>query len=65
MFQPSGPNFLLSKMIALKKHRPQRSLLKATGFVLVSKSLSVMALYDFMMFYWRPFGGSEVILIPF
>lgn len=65
MFQPKGPNFLLSIIRALKKHRLNISLLYYTGFAQDSNSASSSAKYDLSMLLLRPFGGSIVVLTPF
>ena len=65
MFQPSGPNFLLSKISALKKQRPQSKDLYAAGLSHDSNSVTSYAKYDLKILFLRPFGGSIVALTPF
>jgi hypothetical protein len=65
MFHPSGPNFLLSKIKALKKQRPHIRDLKAAGFSHDSNSVLSIVRYDLMILFFNPFGGSIVALTPF
>ena len=65
MFQPMGPNFLLSYTIAWKKQKPNNRYLTASGFVQSSTSFQSMASYVPSTFYLRPLGGSSVILTEF
>lgn len=68
IFQPKGPNFLLSWTSAWKKHKPYRSFLKTASCLQLSNhSMSEMGSlkYDLVIFALKPFGGSLVIFTPF
>ena len=65
MFQPIGPNFLLSWIIAWKRQKPNNNFLYSFGFLQSFSSSSDMLLYVLSKFDLRPWGGYKVILIPF
>mmetsp|Transcript_35680 Transcript_35680/g.70018 ORF Transcript_35680/g.70018 Transcript_35680/m.70018 type:complete len:259 (-) Transcript_35680:1689-2465(-) len=65
MFQPRGPNFRLSRMIAWKKQMEKSNFLNVSGFVVRLMSSSDMLLYDCIKLARRPLAGSFVILTPF
>lgn len=65
MFQPSGPNFLRSRMRALKKQSPHMRALYAYGFSQLSNSSLSKPRYDLRILFLRPFGGSMTAFTPF
>jgi hypothetical protein len=59
IFHPSGPNFLLSKIIAWKRHKLNVKVFYS------SDSPQFITSRIFFMFDFMPLGGSLVILILF
>jgi len=65
MFQPSGPNFLLSWTIAWKKVSPIVSLPIIYCNLKSSKKFAGSWLRDLSMFAFNPRGGSVVTFVLF
>ncbi len=65
MFQPIGPNFLLSWMIAWKKQNPKSNFLYSVGLRQSLNSFYEIPTYDLNKLALKPWGGYIVILTLF
>lgn len=65
MFHPNGPNFLLSYIMAWKKHSPKLSFCHSRSFFAFSNWSWLISWKLFIKFALRPLGGSVVNFTPF